>query len=222
MDAETRFFSGLIELQYGRKVENKLRKLASGVPWAKGWPKNKKAFWNAEAFMWRRKIDPKKREFIAEELSFLQGKKNLDLGCGGYSYFPSAVGVDLSEKMLQLNENCRKKMVGDLEKKLPFKKKEFDSVTVIFVLNYVENYPQLLSEIKRVLTDKGTVVIVLGAKGVNDWEKQQEVNNFSVEEWKDILGKSGFLVEFYEKGKVWFFVGKKGKKLLNRKNIFSE
>ncbi len=101
---ETAFFQGLLELQYGRNVEKKLRALAGKIPWARGWPDNKQAFWNAEAFMWQRKIDWEKREMIEKELSFLKTGKNLDLGCGAYSYVPGSVGLDISSEMLQLNE----------------------------------------------------------------------------------------------------------------------
>ncbi|MBU0459742.1 MAG: hypothetical protein KJ771_02950, partial [Nanoarchaeota archaeon] len=67
LDNESKFLSGLIELQYGQKVEKKMRGFAQEVEWAQGWPENKKAFWNAEAFMWERKISREKRELIATE-----------------------------------------------------------------------------------------------------------------------------------------------------------
>ena len=43
------------------------------------------------------KISKERRLLIEQELKFLFKGKNLDLGCGAYSYFPS-VGFDLSEK----------------------------------------------------------------------------------------------------------------------------
>ena len=118
-DAETLFFSGLIELQYGKDVEKELKIIAEDVSWAKGWPDNIISFWNAESFMWRHKISKEARDLIAGELSFLKGGKNLDVGCGAYSYL-SSVGFDISEKMLLLNGHCTEKVRGDLEGALPF------------------------------------------------------------------------------------------------------
>lgn len=206
MNSETEFFGGLIELQYGQEAKKKLKRLAESIPWARGWPEDKKAFWNAEAFMWQHKISKEKRRLIGEELRFLQGGKNLDLGCGAYSYLPS-IGLDISDKMLQLNEQCREKITGDWEKTLPFPDGRFDSVTAVFTLNYVENHLQLLSEIKRVLKDKGIFVMILSSKEINEWQRQKEVNSFPAGEWSTILRGSGFRTDFYEKGGLLFFRG---------------
>ena len=203
MNAETELLAGLIELQYGQEVEQKLRRVAVKVPWAKGWPANDTAFWNAEAFMWSRKIEKETRELIRNELEFLTGGRNLDVGCGAYSYIPS-VGFDLSPKMLDFNDTCNEKVQGDLEKKLPFANGSFDSVTAIFVLNYVKKYEQLLSEIRRVLRPKGKFVMVLSGTRINEWQRQKEVNSFSVEKWKGILKKGGFMVGLYQKEGLWF------------------
>ncbi|MBU1876004.1 MAG: methyltransferase domain-containing protein [Nanoarchaeota archaeon] len=206
IDLETEFFSGLIELGYGQDVEDQLKKIAEKIDWAKGWPENNKSFWNAEAFMWNYKIDKIKRKLITEELAFLQeGRgKNLDLGCGAYSYIPS-VGFDISEKMLLFNDNCKEKIIGSLEEDLPFKDNLFDSVTAVFVLNYVKNHQQLLLEIRRVLKEKGIFVAVLYSGTINNWQNQKVVNNYVFSEWRCILQKTGFSVESYEKEKFWFF-----------------
>ncbi len=203
-DPETELFKCLIELQHGLKVEDKLRRITQEIPWAKGWPDDKKAFWNAEAFMWRRKVEKEKRRLIEKELLFLRGGENLDLGCGAYSYLPS-LGLDLSEKMLQLNGCCRKKLIGDLEEKLPFPGGQFDSVTAVFVLNYVRNYRQLLLEIKRILKSKGIFAMVLSSKKINQWQGQKEVSHFSARQWRKRLEESGFSVVLDEKEGLWFF-----------------
>ena len=206
-NSETDFFSGLIELQHGLNVKEKLVNLSKKIAWAKGWPLNDKAFWNAEAFMWERKIGKEKRKLIKEELAFLEKGKNLDLGCGSYSYIKST-GFDFSEKMLQFNDNCEEKVVGDLEQKLLIKDDSFNSITAIFVLNYVHNYSLLLGEIKRILKENGFFVMVLG--DVNDWQAQKEVNNFSVEKWKGILTQSNFKeINSFEKEGLWFFIARK-------------
>jgi len=204
MDFETKFFTGLIELHHGEKVEDRLRKISLKVDWAKGWPADKRAFWNAEAFMWGYKIDKKLRTLIAREVEFLSKGKNLDLGCGSYSYVPS-VGYDISEKMLQFNDNCIKKIRGDVEKELPFSSGEFESCTAVFLLNYVENYEGLLKEIGRVLREGGMLIAVLYSGKVGVWQRQKEVNDFSAERWKEILENEEFKVEGYEKDTLWFF-----------------
>lgn len=204
LDAETKFLCGLIKLQYGRQVEPKLKSLAKQVEWAKGWPEDKEAFWNAEAFMWQHKIDQEKRTLIETELKFWSAGKNLDLGCGAYSYLPS-VCLDLAPKMLNLNSRCLQKVLGDLEQPLPFKNEEFDSVTAIFVLNYVQHLSSLLAEIVRVLKSNGTAIFVLSATGVRDWPQQQEVNHYAVKGWLTVLSQQ-FQVRSYTKKGLNFFV----------------
>ncbi len=203
-DAEAEFISGLLDLGYGKGSKNKLKEISSQVSWARGWPEDKKAFWNAEAFLWGYKIEKEVRGLISSELSFLSGGKNLDLGCGAYSYLPS-VGLDLSRKMLQFNDQCREKVLADLEKALPFDFHKFDSVTAVFLLNYVCNYLPLLAEIRRVLRPEGIFVAVLSAGKVNEWQRQKEANSFSAREWQEVLESSGFRVQFYEKERICFF-----------------
>ena len=197
-----------IEFDYGGKGEG-LKGVSKEISWLKGWPKSRRAFWNGEAFMWRNKIEREKRELIKKELMFLEergrrGRRNLDLGCGSYSYITS-VGLDISEKMLLLNDNLQEKVLGDLEKKLPFRKGEFDSVTMVFVLDYIRNYWNLLKEVFRVLKEKGVLVVVQSRKkGKGIWEKQRR-NNFRPERWGKILREVGFKVDFYEKEGLGFF-----------------
>ena len=210
MADENDFLCGLLELQYGKDVESKLSELAEKISWAHGWPTNKEAFWNAEAFMWGRKVGKESQKLIKDELKFLSSGKNLDLGCGAYSYVPS-VGFDFSSKMLQFNDQCIEKVQGDLEKELPFSASSFDSITSIFVLNYVKNYQQLLLEIRKVLKEEGMFVMVLYSKNINDWQKQKEVNSFNSEKWIGILQDASFSVNSYEKEGLWFFRVKKRK-----------
>ncbi len=204
---ETEFFLRKLEFDYGdEKAEEKLKEISRKISWLDGWPEDKKAFWNGEAFMWRNKISKEKRELIGKELKFLEekSKKNLDLGCGSYSYVRS-IGFDVAEKMLLLNGNLSERVAGNLEKGLPFEKGMFDSVTMVFVLDYVENYLDLLGEVFRILKEKGKLVAVQSAEEVNEWQRQKSVNKFSFKEWKKILEKTGFKIKFYEKEKLGFF-----------------
>lgn len=203
-DPETEFLCGLLELQYGLPVMEKLKHWSQIISWARGWPEDDVAFWNAEAFLWSHKIEKSVRRGITEELSLLSGGKNLDIGCGAYSYIPS-VGFDMAEKMLQYNERCAEKVLGSLEEKLPFLDASFDSVTAVFVLNYVLRCKELLLEIRRVLSLKGCFVAVFSGKGVKEWQKQKEVRQKSFLEWRKVFEDAGFIVTAYEKEELWFF-----------------
>ena len=204
MDAETQFFRTLIELQYGLPVEKKLRSLALNVSWAQGWPENDQSFWNAEAFMWQRKIERPVRTLIAHELDFLHGGRNLDVGCGAFSYLPS-IGIDFAEKMLSNNEQCTEKICADLNTLLPLRSESFDSVTAVFVLNYIEEYILLIAEVLRMLVPGGVFVMVLYGGNINVWQRQKELNTFSAQEWVFILERAGFKVRWEEKETIWFF-----------------
>ena len=217
MDYETDFLSGLIELQHGEKVVDKLKKISKKVSWAKGWPEDNQAFWSAEAYMWKWKIEKEKRELITTELKKVCSKNNLDLGAGAYSYIPS-VCFDFSDKALQFNDNCSKKLVGDLEKCFPFDDKSVDSITAVFVLNYINSFSNLLKEIFRVLKENGKFVAVFGAKGINEWQFTKEKNNFSSEQWGYEFSSLGFKVKFFEKSNLWFFVC--NKKICSKNNDY--
>lgn len=230
---ETAFFQGLIELQYGQSVEKKLRSLAQQIPWARGWPTKKQAFWNAEAFMWQRKIDKQQRQLITQEIereikqevAILAGRspgkrnpglRNLDLGCGAHNYLHSAAGVDLSAKMLAFNEQIGQKVLLDLEKLgpprhgLPFPGTSFDSVTAVFLLNYLPNHAHtaLFREIQRVLKKSGLFMMVLAAQSLEHRYGQQERAKLSFGQWKQRL-RPFFQVKAYEKEKILFFCCRK-------------
>jgi len=207
-EPEAEFLNGLIELQFGNDVVPKLKILAKEVSWAQDWPENKESFWNAEAFMWQHKIERDIRELIAkklgEKLTKAEDRKNLDLGCGAFSYIPST-GFDCSQKMLDFNENAIEKVKGDLEQELPFANASFDSATAVFVLNYVNNVENLLKEIKRVLKPGGGFNIVLYAKEVNIWQRQKQINDFSSKEWIELFKSAGFIINMEIENNLYFF-----------------
>lgn len=207
-DPETAFLCELIKLQYGAAMKSRLQELSSQVPWAKGWPEDRQAFWNAEAFLWKRKIPRAIRDFIERQLQPLASGKNLDLGCGAYSYVPGSMGFDCSEKMLLLNERCQEKVKGSLEKPLPFADSSFDSVTAVFALNYVQNIDPLLLEVQRVLKQKGLFISIFSTTPVGDWQRQKEAQAWSRQKWQVALEKH-FLVESKEEKGLWLFQGKK-------------
>lgn len=210
--AEREFFNILLELNYakGESQEQLIRKArgyAQFIPQYTNWPVDKKQFWNAEALCWHGRIENERRNKISNELSFLTGV-NLDLGAGSYSYVKNSIAVDFSEEMLVLNE-AENKVVADLEKPLAFKNEIFDSVTAVFVVNYIRNVEQLIKEAKQVLKVGGKFVFVL-ADDVSDLHKMHYKNYYGQAELKILLQKSGFKVNSFVKDNITFVVGEKG------------
>ena len=207
MDLETEFLQALIEQAHNQDVNNKLQTLSKKVSWAKGWPNNKKAFWNSEAFMWKKIINKAQREHITSQIQQILKQKgnNLDIGAGAYSYIKS-VAIDISPKMLQLNENATEKIVGDIEKELLFKSNSFNSITAVFILNYVQNIQNLLGEVQRVLKKDGTFIVVLSKIGINVRHKAHQKQTLSKKEWRSVFTGNKFHVNIIENDTLWFFV----------------
>jgi SAM-dependent methyltransferase len=104
-------------------------------------------------------------------LELAKGKRVLDIASGeGYgtnliaSVAKSVIGADLSEATIA---NARKKyknnnnldfVVGDATK-LPFESNTFDLVVSFETIEHHDQHEMMLSEIKRVLTDDGTLIM---------------------------------------------------------------
>lgn len=207
---EDKLLEQLLELQHGAINLSELTITANNVTWAKGYPNKKEAFWNCEAFMWQRKIDSNKRDLIKTELQKILGTKdinNLDIGSGSFCYLPS-VAFDCSKKMLNFNDSAIKKVQGDLEQNWPFDDNSFSSITAIFVVNYIENLNNLLSEVKRILKKEGKFIVVISAKGVSELHQKQEKHNLTKCQWEQVFMKKFDFVDSFEKEDLWFFVCK--------------
>ena len=189
---EQAFFNTLLELNYTRHFTEKnvqhAAELASQLPQYEGWPNHPQRFWNAEALCWKGRIGKDVRETIAKELSFLHGGSNLDLGAGSYSYIPNSVAADFAEEMLLLND-AEHKVVLDLEQKLPFDDHLFDSVTMAFVVNYVQNVEQLFREAKRVLKSGGVLAVVNASVPVVELHRMHYKNFYGEPELRMLLQK---------------------------------
>ena len=148
------FFNKLFFLGYTKdkkertKLFNDAKKIVKKIPELKDWPSNSELFWNIESYGWKNRIPEEVRDFIKKEIK--PKGKILSLGCGCYPYVKNAILVDISKEMLDLAKG-KKKIVHDLNKKLPFKNNSFDSVTLIFVIDYIKNINLLINEIKRIL-----------------------------------------------------------------------
>lgn len=96
---------------------------------------------------------------------FCRGKV-LDIGCGPNNIFikhfiqnKSSVGLDCYKF-----EGLTDDQIVDLTRNLPFNDKTFDTVTIIGALNHIPKQERVneLTEIKRVLKDKGVLVFTQG------------------------------------------------------------
>lgn len=195
--AERQFFSTLLDFNYADEKEikhlvQKAAQHARTIPEFADWPYDNKQFWNAEALCWNGRMEREMRDSIRAELSHLHGK-NLDLGAGNISYVPYSVAVDFSEDMLHMNP-AQEKVLADLEEKLPFADESFDSATLVFVINYVKNIHELITEVHRVLRANGHVVIVQ-APSVSGLHKLHYKNTMGDAELRVLLGKLGFRVK---------------------------
>ena len=100
-------------------------------------------------------------------LGDLKGKNVLDLGCGPGIYAKilskkgaKVKGIDISDKEIEIARKDNPKIdfeVGTIEK-LPYKNKSFDVVLSALVLEYLDDWTRVLSEVKRVLKKGGFFV----------------------------------------------------------------
>ena len=93
----------------------------------------------------------------------------LDCGCGFGSFYNltenlNTIYLDFSFNLLKKFENTHNlktsKICGNVLN-LPFKDGSFDLILCINVLEHIKDYKKALNEIKRVLKDNGTVIIVV-------------------------------------------------------------
>ncbi len=94
---------------------------------------------------------------INEVLPYIKGDL-LDIGCGTNqlvnSYKGKGIGVDIYpwEKDVYVIKDASN---------LPFKDKNFDTVTIIAALNHISNREEVLFEVNRILKDDGLFIITM-------------------------------------------------------------
>ena len=170
-----------------RGLIQKALPFAQKVPHYSNWPNDPQQFWNAEALSWRGRIERDVRKGIRRELAFLKGK-NLDLGCGSYSYIPNSAALDFSSEMLLINE-AQEKITANLEEPLPVAHESFDSVSMVFVANYIRNVDQLLGEAKLALKVGGKLAIVQSMQPAMGLHRTHYKNSYGDAELKVLLKK---------------------------------
>lgn len=140
-----------------------------------------------------------------------QGKRVLDLGCG-YGWHclyaveqgaESAVGVDLSEKMLEearkRNASPKIQYIRQAMEEISFGSDSFDVVLSSLALHYVESFPAVCQRVADCLASGGDFVFsvehpVFTAYGTQDWYYDAEgnilhwpVDRYFTEGWREAV-----------------------------------
>ncbi|OGS20988.1 MAG: SAM-dependent methyltransferase [Elusimicrobia bacterium RIFOXYA2_FULL_40_6] len=113
-------------------------------------------------------------------------------------------GIDPSVKMLKVAKNRGIKTFLGKGENLPFEDKEFDCVLMVTTLSFVDKAEQVITEAKRVLKNKGRIIIGeidreshLGKayqKKIEEGHRiYKNMNMFSAEEIIDLLKKHKFI-----------------------------
>lgn len=105
--------------------------------------------------------------FQMRRWKYLRGRKKvLDVGCsiGNFikfnPYGTEVWGMDLIKEIVtELKKQGLNVKQGDLNKKIPFEKDSFDGVICSHVFEHILDPTKAISEIKRVLKDKGILVL---------------------------------------------------------------
>lgn len=144
--------------------------------------------------------------FLRSIITDINSLRAIDLGCGTggkaiylKKFSRKVYGLDLSMDALEF---CK----GEAEipltqasiERIPFKNTSFSIVNAFDVLEHVEDDISVLKEIRRIMTDKGSLVITVPAF-MSLWS-QHDVANFhkrrySAEELTQKLEKAGFKVK---------------------------
>lgn len=138
--------------------------------------------------------------------STLKSGKALDIGCGkgeSLNFLKEngfkAYGLDLSKKFKienKSNYNNTEFTNWDLnnEERLPFEDSYFDLILVECVLNLLDNREYILSEINRILSDKGLLLI----NDLMTLEDKNMGNLYTLKNWKNAIDTSGFNIIYLE------------------------
>ncbi len=141
------------------------------------------------------------RYAIAHELC--KGKRTLDYGCGeGYGTAilaknaSSVVGVDVDPEAIKHSKDSYADFSNAtfqmLESSLlPFPDGHFDFITCFEVIEHVINQEEILSELSRVLSPTGTLLISTPNKAeysdLNDYRNEFHVKEFYIDEFRTFL-----------------------------------
>jgi len=180
----------------------------------------------AEYYVSRERENPNRKKLfkvIKKILKNTNGKKVLDVGCGGGTTSrwlakngATVIGSDISDKMIEIARiNCidtdANFFVSDMED-MGLPDNEFDVVLANFSIMYKKNLDDILKELTRVLKGRGELVIVVPHpvrkmvkytgdyfKDGKHWEKLGKMKIFgyyrTVEDYVSSIMKSGFAIK---------------------------
>lgn len=126
--------------------------------------------------------------------------KLLDVGCS-FGFFVktasnrgfAAAGMDISEFAIKNAERLHpdlKFFLMDIQKKTSFGDGEFDVVTTFELLEHLENLSFALTEIKRILSDGGILLVTVPITDIHDTrDDKTHVHHLNLEEWIRILSQ---------------------------------
>lgn len=183
------------------------------------------AAFSEKSFYNRQTQDSSHIEAILGILPVKRGMRILDLGTGsGYLAFALAkkypdvtvVGIDIVEKALEQNRLAAQQeglsnisFVSYYGKLLPFDDQSFDIVVTRYALHHFPDIAMSLSEVSRILSDKGCFVISDPTPNADDKsgfadeymrvKPDGHIKFRSLDEWKSLCERYGFkLADFFE------------------------
>lgn len=179
-----------------------------------------------------------KRNLVVNYLQKITtGKKSkiLDIGCGtgknveAFAAIGQSYGVDMSEEAVKY---CLKRGLKNVKKgssyDLPFQKNSFEAITLLDVLEHVEE-PKTLEEISRVLTKNGHLIITVPAfKWLwSEWDVVlHHKRRYTSSQLSKVLQKHGFAIEkisyVYSFLVIPVFLIRQLKKMLGKKDYGSD
>jgi SAM-dependent methyltransferase len=117
----------------------------------------------------------------------------LDVGCGSSHLIQSlsrATGVDRDLRKLRYLRGRARAIVGGELPRLPFRDGSFPQVVLSDVVSSLAPEMPYLAELRRVLSDRGTLVLATGRskRSEAEWKRELERHGFSVDEVRRIAG----------------------------------
>jgi SAM-dependent methyltransferase len=126
----------------------------------------------------------------------LKGKA-LDVGCGigdMVAYRPNTIGVDVNPATVNYCKEIGLDVVEMKTDQLPFHNDAFEAAILDNVMEHIETPDNLLSEINRVLVNKGKLLVgVPGQKGFS-WDPDHKVF-YDIKTLKEVMETNGYIYD---------------------------
>ena len=169
------------------------------------------AFDNAEKYdSWydrNKEIYEKELNLILSNIQDKEKIRGLEVGVGTgrFACKLNAVGLDISMNMLKVAKKRGVEVVLADADYLPFKDEKFDFVLFAFTLCFLKKPFEAISEAKRVLKEKGTILVCFIPEGklAKEYKSKssqfyREAKFYKVEEVVEMLENAGFSVKKVE------------------------